>query len=123
MALAAVLAACGAPAAREAGVPAPAGPRVDVTMTDFRFSPNPIQVAAGHVSFHVMNVGHTGHDFTVLTPDGSGRLAHTALVEPGGMVTVSLDLIPGTYPVLCTQPGHQELGMAARIVASSSAGG
>jgi uncharacterized cupredoxin-like copper-binding protein len=85
-------------------------------MTDYRFAPNPIDMPARRVVLRVTNTGTVAHDFTVLTPDGGRRLAHTTLVQPGGVVRVPLDLAPGRYPVICTQPGHQELGMEAIVV-------
>lgn len=109
----------------------PAGPqptasaaqRVVVTMTDYRFAPNPIVVAAGRVTFVATNAGTVGHDFTVLTPDGSRRVAHTQVVPPGDMNVLAVDLAPGRYPVICTQPGHQELGMEATVIAIQSQNG
>ena len=89
-------------------------------MTDYRFAPDPLQVRAGHIRFRIANTGTAGHDFTVLTPDSRQRLEHTELVLPGDAVVVSLDLSAGTYPVICTQPGHQELGMEAMIVAAQN---
>ncbi len=113
-----ILVGCGAPAA-QAPAQQRVEPLIDVTMTDYRFAPNPIKVTAGHVRFRVSNAGSVGHDFTLLTPDGRRRLAHTTLVSPGDTVVVSLNLPAGTYPVICTQPGHQELGMEAKIIATN----
>lgn len=122
MAAAAIFAGCGSysPPSQAAATPSesPAlslGRQVAVNMTEYHFSPNPIHVAPGPVVFQVINVGLVGHDFTVLTQDGHQRLTHTPLVSPGSTVTLRLDLTPGTYPVVCTQPGHQESGMEARI--------
>jgi len=122
IALAAVLAACGQPAAYEATVD-PNAPTVDVTMREYRFNPNPIQVTAGRIRFRISNVGTVGHDFSVLTPDGTRRIAHTALVPPGSWANLSVDLAAGIYPVICTQPGHQELGMETTVVASPKPNG
>jgi nitrite reductase (NO-forming) len=113
MAVAAILVACGSPSpARPAAAPAR---QVDVTMTEFRFSPGPIHAIPGPAVLRVTNAGRVGHDLTVLTPDGSRRLGHTPLVAPGGTATLRLDLSPGTYQVICTQPGHQESGMETRL--------
>ena len=117
IALAAVLAACGEPAAHQPPV-SPNSPAVDVTMTDYKFHPNPIHVTAGRIRFRISNVGTVGHDLTILTPDSTRRIAHTALVPPGGQANVSMDLAAGIYPVICTQPGHLELGMETSVVAS-----
>jgi len=87
-------------------------------MTDHRFTPTQIQVAAGKVSFRLVNAGSVLHDFTVLSADGQHRVAPSKLVSPGQSATVSLQLQPGSYPVICSQPGHQELGMEAVIIAS-----
>ena len=92
-------------------------------MTDYRFTPNPIIVTAGRVRFLAANVGTVGHDFTVLTPDGSRRIAHSELVQPGDRVMLTVELGPGRYAVICTQPGHQELGMEVTLIASPAQNG
>ncbi|HLQ62264.1 MAG TPA: plastocyanin/azurin family copper-binding protein [Candidatus Acidoferrales bacterium] len=86
-----------------------------VTMTEFQFHPDPIQSAPGRATFAVTNVGTVAHDFTLLTAGGHARIAHTAPVAPGATVRVTLTLAAGSYPVVCTQPGHQEAGMESRL--------
>jgi uncharacterized cupredoxin-like copper-binding protein len=121
-ACAAILAGCGEPPL-QAPVPEPTRSPIDVTMSDYKFTPNPLYVTAGHIIFRVTNVGRVGHDFIVLTPDGNRRIVHTAVVQPGAMVRVSQELAAGRYPVICTQPGHQELGMEATVIVNPRGNG
>jgi plastocyanin len=113
MAVAAILVACGTPPSK--GPAAAPVQQVDVTMTEFRFSPSPLHALPGPVVLRAVNAGRVGHDLTVLTPEGHRRLGHTPPVAPGETATLRLDLSPGVYQVICAQPGHQESGMETRL--------
>ena len=108
---------CAHPAARASPVVPSDTPAatVEVALTEFRLAPDPIEIRAGRTAFHVTNVGRGGHDFTILSADGHGRLAHTRLLQPGDATTVIVTLPPATYQVICTLPGHQDLGMQTVI--------
>jgi len=86
---------------------------VEVTLTEFKFTPNPIEALVGATTFRLTNEGQAGHDFTIVSTDGHHRLAHSGLIAPGMGATLTTTLRVGTYPVICTQPGHQEAGMEA----------
>jgi uncharacterized cupredoxin-like copper-binding protein len=103
---------CGASDATAARTPAPAE-AVGVVLTEYQFTPNPIEARAGVTTFRLMNEGRTAHDFTILSADGHHRLAQSALIAPGTSASLTTRLQVGSYPVICTQPGHQEAGMEA----------
>ena len=84
-----------------------------VALTEFKFTPNPIEAHVGATTFRLTNEGQAGHDFTIVSTDGHHRLAHSGLIAPGMGATLTTTLRVGTYPVICTQPGHQEAGMEA----------
>jgi uncharacterized cupredoxin-like copper-binding protein len=86
---------------------------VEVALTEFQFTPDPIQAPTGRTTFHLTNDGRAGHDFTILSADGHRRLAQSSLIAPGATATLEVTLPAGTYEVICTQPGHQEAGMQA----------
>src|SRR5689334_16046579 len=98
-----------------------------------RFNATRIEVAAGKVKIEMKNAGALpkevmGHNFTALKPgtdvmafaakampakatdyippDATEVIAHTKLLGPGEAETLELDLTAGTYPFLCTFPGH-----------------
>jgi uncharacterized cupredoxin-like copper-binding protein len=88
---------------------------VEVTLTEFQFTPNPIEAPAGRTTFHLTNTGRTGHDFAILSADGRTRLAQSSFIAPGTTAALVVVLASGTYEVVCTQPGHQEAGMQAAL--------
>ena len=108
---------CGTPRVA-AGTPLAPTASVEVALTEYRFTPNPIEARAGATTFRLTNEGQAGHDFTILSADGHHRLAQSALIAPGTSATLATTLQVGTYPVICTQPGHQESGMEAVLQVS-----
>lgn len=116
---AAVLAACGGPAA------------VSVTMIDYEMQLSTDTVKAGEVTFNIQNDSDvTVHEFVVVRTDtmaadipvGEDLLVDESLFTPvdevedipageGGELTVTLDA--GHYILLCNIAGHYQLGMHA----------
>lgn len=59
----------------------------------------------GKVTFSFKNIGHVLHDFKI-----NGK--KTPLIQPGKTAKLVVDFKKkGTYPYLCTVPGHAEAGM------------
>ena len=70
-------------------------------------------VPAGLVKFNVKNFGEDGHDLVVRNARGRTR-ARLPEIGAGETATVTGRLMrPGRYTVLCSLPGHAELGMRA----------
>ncbi len=88
----------------------------------------------GTVSFVVTNTGAETHEFVVLRTDspaadfpivsfegepnridedaqGVTNVGETGDMKPGTAMTLSLDLTPGHYAVVCNLPGHYAMGM------------
>jgi uncharacterized cupredoxin-like copper-binding protein len=88
----------------------------------------------GKVSFIVTNGGTQTHEFVVLRTDspaasfpivsfegeanridedakGVTNVGETGDMEPGATMSLSLDLAPGHYAVVCNLPGHYAMGM------------
>ena len=88
----------------------------------FRFEPARIVVEAGvPTRIELANAGVVEHSLVVKTPDGSADWVH--LHVPAGETaagTFQLDR-PGTYPLRCTIPGHQEGGMVGELVVVAAA--
>ena len=92
-------------------------PPAQITVTgtdDFRFSPSTITVKAGQpLEVTFQNGGEILHDFTVQ----QGLAKPVVITEDGGKsgtATVTYAK-PGTYKFLCSQPGHDQLGMHGTI--------
>ena len=104
---------------RPAGiVDAPPQATVHIQAFDgLRFEPKRIEVQAGvPTRIELENTGAAEHALVVKTPDGEQDWVHLH-VPPGvtEAATYQLDE-PGSYPVLCTIPGHTEGGMVGELV-------
>jgi plastocyanin len=109
------LAACGG-GGGGGGAAQPAG-STKVMMSEFKFTPNTIDVKAGATLF-LVNDGSTAHDL-VVTDAGGAVKARSSLVQPGNSATLSIgDLPAGTYPVQCDVPGHKDAGMTGKLTVS-----
>ena len=118
-----LLAACGG--AQQAG--APAGSQVIVEMTDYKVTVNVASVKAGSTKIGVRNLASQMHSFEVLKTDlphdklpidgvsakakEDGKVGGIESIAPGGSASVTLDLAPGKYVLICNVAGHYQLGM------------
>lgn len=86
-------------------------------LDELRFEPKRIEVQAGiPTRIELENSGAAAHSLVVKTPDGEHDWVHLH-VPPGATVAATYQLDePGTYPVLCTIPGHTEGGMIGELV-------
>lgn len=117
----------GVTASTEAGTPV-AVEAGDISETEQYLTPEPDSVAAGSVTFTLTNVGNREHEMVVLqtdTPfdqlevnsegkvsedDSLGEVPETPEGESG---SVTLDLDPGAYVLVCNIADHYEQGMRA----------
>jgi len=120
--LLALLALASAPSAL-AQAPQPAA--VTVTMENFKFEPNAIQLRSGVPTIlHLVNDAGGGHSFSApqffaaakLAP-ASQRLVHDGTVEVPKHSAVDIELIPsaGQYPLKCSHTLHAAFGMKGSI--------
>lgn len=107
---------------------------INVTMTDFAFTPNTFTVPAGaQISFTAVNNGTAVHSFTIMKKgqDVSGHYTDADKpnifwekipVNPGETVTdtFAAPADPGTYQIICREPGHFEAGMVAKLIVVAS---
>lgn len=118
--------AAAAPAAADAtkaATPPALAHKVNVSLKEFTVNPSAAQAAAGKVTFKVHNAGTVTHEFVVLktnTPanallkgdraDESGNVGETGDLKAGTSKTLSLNLPPGHYALICNLPGHYKAG-------------
>ncbi len=101
-------------------------PVVAVTVDEFSVFPATQGAPKGKVKFIVTNVGKVEHEFVVLKtarPAGnllkggeaneSGAAGEIDGVKPGQARTVTLQLTPGHYSLICNLPGHYKTGQFA----------
>jgi uncharacterized cupredoxin-like copper-binding protein len=101
---------------------------IDVTMTDFQFSPNSFTVPAGQdITLNASNTGGVVHSFVIMQKGKSAGTEYndedlpnvfweveiqpnvsteTSFVAPGD---------PGEYEVVCHIPGHLQAGMVGKL--------
>jgi uncharacterized cupredoxin-like copper-binding protein len=78
--------------------------KVAVAAREFKFNLRPTSARHGTVTFRLMNVGRIGHDFKIANKK-------TPVVNPGKSAVLTVPLKAGTYPYVCTVPGHAASGM------------
>jgi uncharacterized cupredoxin-like copper-binding protein len=103
---------------------------VNITLTDFEFSPNTFTVPAGaQISFTAVNNGAVEHSFAIMKLGYEVKTQFTETdrpniywleptIGPGQTVTAAFTAPsdPGTYQILCIHPGHFEAGMVAKLI-------
>ena len=118
-----LLAACGG--AQPAG--APAGSQLIVEMTDYKVTVNVPSVKAGSTKIGVRNLASQVHSFEVIKTDlahdklpidgasakakEDGKVGGIETIAPGRSASLTLDLQPGKYVLICNVAGHYQLGM------------
>jgi plastocyanin len=81
---------------------------IEVGMEEYEFIPSDVSAAGGD-TVTASNDGQTVHNLTVL--DGDEELGATEDVDPGQSGELQVDFDPGDYEMICTIPGHADLGM------------
>ena len=101
---------------------------LNVTMTDFQFSPNAFTVPAGEeITLTSSNTGAVVHNFVIMqlgqtagtefTDEDLPNVYWQVEIAPGGSVDTSFiaPSEPGEYEVVCRTPGHLQAGMVAKM--------
>lgn len=97
--------------AQPGAVAPPAGQTVQVKMTEFKFEMSPAELKTGKVTFEVENAGSVEHSFVI--EEIGVKSEH---IQPGQKVTITADVKPGTYPIICDVAGHKEAGMQTQLI-------
>ena len=101
------------------GDSSPAGTDLTVQMRDYEFDPREASVPRGG-TIHVTNEGEIAHNLKIERgPDPrkkSLELAGTDSFLPGDSENLTVKLPRrGLYAMVCTVPGHRELGMTGTL--------
>ena len=96
------------------GGAAGAGGAVDISATDYKFTPSDPTVKAGEVTFTMTNDGQAPHSLEIEDVDGSDQEIEGD-VSPGQSGTLKVNLKPGTYEFYCPVDDHKEMGMEGEI--------
>ena len=110
----AVLAGCGGGSGSSSSG-APAG-SIQVTMTDFKFSPSNITAPHGKVVFWLINASGTAAHDLAIRDSSNNRLAVSELVSAGDTKEFDVaNIDAGSYTIYCTQQGHEASGMFGKL--------
>ena len=106
---------------------------IDVTMTDFQFSPNSFTVPAGkEITLSSTNSGAVIHNFIIMklgtsvgTAFDDEDLANVYWkleIPAGGSMETAFTAPeePGEYEVVCSTPGHVQAGMVGKLTVVES---
>ncbi|MGI8687428.1 MAG: c-type cytochrome, partial [Thermomicrobiales bacterium] len=117
----------GSSASPPGGTPAAGGNAAAATSTinadekDYAIALSSSTAKAGTVTFNIKNSGPTPHNLGVVKNNGTSKaqgltnqsdlIKDSDTIDAGKTTTLTVDLQPGTYSVVCTVPGHIQLGM------------
>lgn len=86
---------------------------VEVSGSEFKFTPAQIQVKTGQkIRVVFKNTGRIRHDFVV-----EGLNVRTKIISAGTTDTTEFTPDANTYTFFCSVPGHKEAGMVGKLVA------
>jgi uncharacterized cupredoxin-like copper-binding protein len=96
------------------GAAAGGGGTVDLSATDFKFTPADPTVKSGEVTFNLKNDGQDTHSLEIEDVNGSDQELEGD-VSPGSDGTLKVNLPPGKYEFYCPVDDHKEMGMEGEI--------
>lgn len=99
-----------------------------ISLKEMSIQAGPTVAVSGPVTFSIANTGTLVHELVVLktdTAEGSiparatdpskaqepGAAGEAEDIDPGKTATLTLDLAPGKYVLICNEPGHYAAGM------------
>jgi uncharacterized cupredoxin-like copper-binding protein len=85
---------------------------VDVAEDEFSIKLPSKNLSAGLYELDVVNNGKTDHDLAINGPEERKK---TPLIKPGDSAKLQVNLIKGSYKLVCTVPGHEQAGMETVI--------
>lgn len=107
------------------------GGDVAITLKDFSLTAEPATFASGDVTFGIANEGPSAHEFVIFRSDeepgelpvGNGLIPEDQVelvdeaedIAPGTNTTLTVNLEPGSYVLVCNLPAHYEQGMRAAL--------
>ena len=88
--------------------------QVAATLSEWKIELSPATVPAGEVTVNLTNTGERAHTIEI-SSEAQGRW-RSAPIAPGGVIGLSMPLLPGSYQVASTTPEYAQRGMKATLV-------
>jgi hypothetical protein len=89
--------------------------RVQVVAREFSLTLSRQSLPAGRAAVELVNQGQDPHDLRVERADAPATGFSFDSARPRTVASRKLDLTAGDWKLYCTLPGHEALGMSARI--------
>jgi plastocyanin len=110
----AVVAVLGLSACGQESRPAALGQEIRIVGTEMAFSPEALIATPGRHRVVFTNKGAVYHELAIVAPAGAVLAARS--LPAGATVAFDVELDgPGTYRLLCREPGHTEAGMVGKL--------
>ena len=94
------------------GTPSAASVVLNLTGTEYAFTPSVLKATPGKTTIRFTNKGAVEHDFTI------EALGVHLTAQPGKTAEATVTLAPGTYKSSCSVPGHEQSGMRGTLTVS-----
>lgn len=92
------------------------GGTVAIGLSEYKFEPGNIKVAAGKITFVLRNAGRFAHNFQI---EGNGVDVTASKFMPGATARLELSLEAGQYKISCPLSNHDERGMSGMLIVSA----
>jgi uncharacterized cupredoxin-like copper-binding protein len=89
--------------------------QIRVAEYEFHMEDDRLNLYTGTYRFVVSNKGRLPHDLDVLNSSGKEVGATPSLLKAGEGAEFSVALVPGSYIMVCSVPGHRQQGMEGKI--------
>ena len=90
---------------------------IEVVGTEFAFEFADRELTPGSYTFRLRNEGNAPHNLVVSGPEVDD--ASTEVIGSGETSEVTVALLPGTYKIYCSVPGHEDAGMVTEITVAA----
>ena len=90
---------------------------IEVAGTEFAFELPDKELTPGSYTFRLRNDGKVAHNLVVSGPEADD--VATDVIGSGKTSEVTVTLLPGTYKIYCSVPGHEEAGMVTEITVAA----
>jgi plastocyanin len=88
---------------------------LQIVAREYTFTASRLTLAPGRTAIELNNQGEDPHDLRVERVDDPSVRFDFDLTKASNRTTRKLDLTTGEWKLYCTVPGHDELGMHARV--------
>ncbi|MBW3549192.1 MAG: cupredoxin domain-containing protein [Actinobacteria bacterium] len=90
---------------------------VDIRITDGALEPDRVEVTAGTIRFEIENEGDQTHELAVET---TNEVEESGAIDPGGSVTMTVNLPEGQYAMYDPLENFRERGLEGTVIVNET---